>query len=157
MQAEYGMPTSALGTMTWQDVESRLADARTYWIITVGSDGFPQATPVWAAWLDDRLWFSCGRETVKARNLARNPRVLAHLESGDEVVVVRGTTRLVTADEEPRIIAAMRGKYGDEATPNSFADLAGQGICIEPRSILSWSEFPTDATHWEPFADHAHA
>ena len=31
------------------------------------------------------------RRTVKARNLAADPRVVVHLESGEDVVVVRGT------------------------------------------------------------------
>jgi len=144
------MPVTETGTMAWSDVERSLVGAQNYWVVTTGPDGMPQPTPVWAVWLDDRLWFSCGSETVKARNIARQPRVAVHLESGDQPVVVRGIAEPITTRDEPRIIAAMRAKYGPAAVPDSFAALAGLGFCVRPISVLSWSEFPSDVTHWDP-------
>jgi hypothetical protein len=73
LQADYGMPRGRTGMMAWGDVERALVAARNYWVVTTGRRGMPQATPVWAVWLDDRLWFSCGRETLKARNIAHQP------------------------------------------------------------------------------------
>lgn len=150
MQAEYGMPRGKAGLMTWPDVERRLRDAENYWVVTVGRDGTPQATPVWGVWLDDSFFFSCGADTVKARNLARNPRVAVHLESGSQAVMLRGTAQLIGETDEPRVIAALQAKYGKDMVPDTFGALAGVGFTVTPQSILSWSSFPNDATRWEP-------
>jgi PPOX class probable F420-dependent enzyme len=150
MQADYGMPRGEAGLMAWADVERRLADAQNYWVVTVGRDGTPQATPVWGVWLDGRFCFSCGADTVKRRNLRRNPHVAVHLESGDQAVMLRGTAELTGGDDEPRVIAALQRKYGRAMVPDTFAALSGVGFIVRPLSILSWSSFPTDVTRWEP-------
>jgi PPOX class probable F420-dependent enzyme len=144
------MPRMARGMMPWADVKRALTDAQNYWVVTTGADGTPQPTPVWAVWLDDCLWFSCGRETVKARNIAARPQVAIHLESGDHPVVVRGTAEPISDEDESRIIAAMQAKYGADSVPDSFDALAGLGFCVRPVGILSWSAFPRDVTHWDP-------
>jgi hypothetical protein len=69
---------------------ARLASARTYWLSTVGRNGGPHAVPVWGAAIDGTLYLYSERRTAKARNLAADPRVVLHLESGDDVVIVHG-------------------------------------------------------------------
>ncbi|MCC5948061.1 MAG: pyridoxamine 5'-phosphate oxidase family protein [Nitriliruptoraceae bacterium] len=59
-------------------------------LATVGSDGEPDVTPVHPCWEGEVLWILCGTGSVKARNVAANPRVAMHwqvTEVGDGVEV----------------------------------------------------------------------
>jgi len=76
--------------MTWAEVAARLAGARTYWLGTVTPSGAPHAAPVWGAVHDGTLYLYSERRTAKARNLAANPRVVVHLGSGEDVLIVSG-------------------------------------------------------------------
>src|ERR1700760_4217151 len=77
--------------LTWTDVAGRLAAARTYWLGTTTPSGGPHAGPGLGAVVDQVLYLYSERRTVKARNLAADPRVVVHLESGEDVLIVRGT------------------------------------------------------------------
>jgi PPOX class probable F420-dependent enzyme len=132
------------------ELRSKLSAARNYWVTTVGPGGAPQSTPVWAIWTTDTLYFTCGRDTKKARNLARNPRLDVHLESGDEVVVVHGIAHeLADPSLEPPLISAFREKYGHEVIPDSMDALNGRFYAVRPRAVLAWMHFPTDVTRWD--------
>src|SRR5439155_1999811 len=75
----------------WSRVEEALAGARNYWIATVTPEGRPHAAPVWAIWLNSRVYFSTGKESRKGRNLASNPHATVHVETPDgSVVIVEG-------------------------------------------------------------------
>ena len=78
-------------TVSWPEVAARLAAARSYWLCTTMPSGAPHAAPVWGAVMNDTLYLYSERRTVKARNLAADPRVVLHLESAEDVVIVRGT------------------------------------------------------------------
>jgi general stress protein 26 len=55
-------------------------------LATVGSDGAPDVVPVHPAWENGVIWFLVGRTSVKARNVAAEPRVALHwqvTERGD--------------------------------------------------------------------------
>ena len=45
---------------------------------TVGADGKPDVVPVHPCWEGDVLWTMCGKDSVKARNIAANPNVALH-------------------------------------------------------------------------------
>ncbi|HMD94273.1 MAG TPA: pyridoxamine 5'-phosphate oxidase family protein, partial [Trebonia sp.] len=77
--------------LSWAEVAVRLAVARNYWLTTTSPSGAPHAAPVWGAVIDHTLCLYSERNTRKARNLAADPRLVVHLESGDDVVIVRGT------------------------------------------------------------------
>lgn len=68
-----------------------LGAAHNYGVYTVRPDGRPHAKPVWGVWLEDQLVFSTHPDTITARNLAANPALVVHLESGDQVAIVEGT------------------------------------------------------------------
>lgn len=73
-------------------------------LATVGPDGSPHVAPVHPAWLDGTLWISSFADSVKARNIAGNPKVAAHWqvdESGDGVAVW-GTATVHTDIETKR-------------------------------------------------------
>ena len=86
----YGVPKDKKGLLPWSHVTERMAEAQNYWVCTVNSDEQPHATPVWGIWLDDRLYFGGGPQTRRSRNLAGNPAVCVHLESGSDVIILHG-------------------------------------------------------------------
>lgn len=73
-------------------------------LATVGADGSPHVAPIHPGWEGDTLWISTGTNSVKARNIAGNPKVALHWqvdESGDGVAVW-GTATLHTDLETKR-------------------------------------------------------
>ena len=78
-------------TVSWPEIATRLAAARSYWLCTTMPSGAPHAAPVWGVVIRGTLYLYSERRTVKARNLAADPRVVVHLESAEDVVIVRGT------------------------------------------------------------------
>src|SRR5437868_4173625 len=67
--------------LPWTHAEERLIKSRSYWICTTRPDGRPHSIPVWGMWVDGAFYFGTGRETRKAKNIAKNPEVSVHLES----------------------------------------------------------------------------
>jgi len=144
------VPTGEEGLLPWEHVERRLVSAQNYWVITIGAAGTPHASPVWAVWMNGSLYFSCGRETQKARNLTRNPKTTVHLESGQDVVILRGIAQELTDDPpEATLIAAFRAKYDADVIPDSAADLNGLFYVVRPRTAIAWANFPSDVTRWD--------
>jgi Pyridoxamine 5'-phosphate oxidase len=90
----YGAPAPPGDLLPWSWAEQRLVAARTYWIATTRPDGRPHCRPVWGVWLADGFWFSTG--SLARHNLAANPQITVHLESGDQVVIVEGVAAAVT-------------------------------------------------------------
>lgn len=87
-------------TVSWPEVAARLAAARSYWLCTTMPSGGPHAAPVWGVVINRTLYLYSERRTVKARNLAADPRVVVHLGSAEDVVIVRGTAEdLGTPDQ----------------------------------------------------------
>jgi len=150
MPASYGAPADASGAelLPWSWAVERLIAARNYWICTTRADGRPHAAPVWALWMDDALWFSTSPESQKGRNLARNPRTIVHLESGDDVVILEGDA-VPARDEEAlaRFAEAYEAKYAYRVDVTS-ADTPV--YVVLPRVAQTWSEreFPRAVARW---------
>jgi PPOX class probable F420-dependent enzyme len=129
-------------TMTWTEVSARLAAARTYWLGSTTPSGAPHAAPVWGVVTGETLYLYSERGTVKARNLAADPRVVVHLESGEDVLVVRGIAEdLGTPSDVPAVVAALAAKYtrpGDQQyLPSADPDF-DVVYAIRPRSAMAW-------------------
>jgi hypothetical protein len=144
----YGPPGTGEGD--WAQVQTRLSEARNYWIVSVRADGRPHAAPVWGIWLDGAVWFSTDPESTKGRNLAERPDVVVHLESGDEVVIVEGLAGPAPFERFEAYRAEYRRKYDFEHP--SWGAPAAAVFAVVPRRILTWSEreFPGTAVAWAP-------
>jgi hypothetical protein len=139
----YGVPEALDGVLSWTWAEDHLEGAKNYWVCTTRPDGRPHAVPVWGAWVDRCFYFDGGG--VKARNLAVNPAIAVHLESGGEVVIVEGFwDKQATPDAAlfERIRASYGAKY--EYRPETPGDL----YTVRPNTVLAWHKFPGDATRW---------
>lgn len=145
----YGISASPEGMLEWEWAESRLQASRNYWISTASTDGQPGAAPVWGVWLDGGLIFGVGTTSRKARHLLANPRVILHLESGDDVVIVEGRAEPLTdAAALDRMLPVYAEKYG--VTPD-LNDPISLYLRVTPQVVLAWLEkdFPTSATRFE--------
>ena len=82
---------------------ARLAREANVWLATVRANQTPHLVPVWFVWLDDKAYICTGKNSVKARNIAANPRVVLALEQGNDPVVIEGDARIL--DKVPNAVA----------------------------------------------------
>jgi Pyridoxamine 5'-phosphate oxidase len=133
------MTTSA----PWTYFADRLAPARSYWLATSGADGAPHVAPIWGLLLDGRFYFYSERHTVKARNIVHDPRVVVHLESADDVVIVHGR-----ADDlghpvgHPGVVDGLSGKYSGLEDPQDLPS-------GNPAFDVIWALAPEYALSWD--------
>lgn len=143
----YAFGKNGTPMLPWSHAVERLQTARRYWLATVRPDGRPHTTPVWGVWVDGALYFDGLPPTHWGRNLAGNPAVSVHLESGDDVVILEAMVEDLTTDPElgARIVEAWDAKYG-----RLHPDPAGSGIVrLRPRTARAWSnESLVDGTRW---------
>jgi nitroimidazol reductase NimA-like FMN-containing flavoprotein (pyridoxamine 5'-phosphate oxidase superfamily) len=148
----YGLPSSREGILPWEWATERLTRASNYWICTTRPDGRPHAAPVWAVWVDSMVVFEGGPGTRRGRNIAANPAVVVHIESGEDIVIVEGVAEEIRSPEpelEAKLVEAYakyRKTHGYEADPANWRE--GGLYLVHPDKVLAWSSFPADATRW---------
>jgi PPOX class probable F420-dependent enzyme len=143
----YGIHEDAEGLLEWSWAEERLVAARNYWVCTTRPDGRPHAMPVWGLWHEGSFHFSSSPESRKARNLAANPAVTVHLESGDDVVIVEGGADLESDDARlTQLAAEYSRKYSFEVNFTGGRPLK----VVVPRTAYAWIEqdYPATATRF---------
>jgi len=140
--------------LSWPEVAARLAAARNYWLSTTTPSGAPHAAPVWGVVTGGTLYLYSERRTVKARNLAADPRVVVHLESGDDVVIVRGTAEDAGSPAQvPDVVRALAAKYTAEAD-QQYLPSADPGFdvvyAIRPQSAMMWrlADYEASQRRW---------
>jgi hypothetical protein len=140
---DYGIPQDRQGLLSWDHAAERLKASRHYWVVTAGADATPHAVPVWGVWLRRALFLGGGPDTRWARNLAANPNAVAHLESGEDVVLVEGPVGQTT-DADDTLVShvqdAYEAKYNFRHPPPFWI--------LKPRRAFAWTSFPKDATRW---------
>jgi hypothetical protein len=149
----YGIAESEAGLMSWEWVDEQLTKSRNYWIASTRPDGKPHAAPVWGVWLNGVLYFSSDEGSRKARNLAANPEVVVHLESGDDCVILEGRVEVMGSRDELLALGvgkAYSGKY-PPFDPFENGEMFGRWYRLRPRTALAWLEkdFPNTATRWD--------
>jgi hypothetical protein len=150
----YGIlePTRGSGLLPWSWVTERMVRARNYWIGTTRPDGAPHVAPVWGLWLDGAFYFGTDRGSRKGRNLALNPPMVVHLESGDEVVILEGVAEEVTDLTVLRpFVEAYATKYQIQVELTPEARRSGPIFVLRPRMAYAWleSDYPGGATRWQ--------
>lgn len=138
---------SGSGLLPWSVAVERLTEARNYWIATTRPDGRPHSMPVWGIWLEDRFYFSSGRQSRKIRNLAANPRCVVGAEPADKLMVVEGIAQEVTDRGLLRRFAdAYAAKY--EWDMEGFAEPV---FVVRPTVAFAfeWGDFNGSQTRWQ--------
>ena len=141
-------------TMLQKRAIAKLKAAMVYWVATASKDGVPHAAPVWGVWLDDGFWF--GTTGQKVRNMDSNPQAVVHLDSGDDVVIVRGRVETVKNRAMlQRVAKAYSAKYvdgekGDPFDPLPTIGLEGHFYHVIPETGWAWLEgdFVASNTRW---------
>jgi len=144
----YGLPRSRAGLLPWKWAADRLRRSHNYWIITTRPNGAPHAMPVWGLWVSDRFFFSTGRQSRKARNLAVTPRCVVCNERAEEAVILEGTASEVTDDS---LLERLSPRYHRKYRPWKLDPGLGPIYEVRPRTVFGIAErtFPRHATRWE--------
>jgi nitroimidazol reductase NimA-like FMN-containing flavoprotein (pyridoxamine 5'-phosphate oxidase superfamily) len=146
------VPEDTDGLLPWSEAEERLKEARNYWISTVRPDGRPHAMPIWAVWLDGRLYFEGSPQTRRMRNIAANPAVVIHLENGSQVVIIEGEAYAAGKpdhDLAARLSQDFSAKYAELGYAPGPENWDGGGLYImKPKTGFAWNQFPKDTTRW---------
>lgn len=147
----YGVNLDAEGMLSLDWVREQLATSRNYWIVSTRPDGRPHASPVWGIWLDDVLCFGTSRRSRKGRNISHSPHIVAHVESGDDVVILEGVLQELTDHTmRQRYVDAYDAKYAIRPEADDSEDPDGVTYLLRPEQILAWKErdFLTTPTRW---------
>ena len=117
---------------------------------------------MWGVVVDDVLYAYTEVDTVKARNLQADPRCVVHLESGDDVVMVRGTMAPVTDTELiASLLAGFAVKYADpDDLP--YLPLGPPGevvLALSPSSAMTWQlgDYDGSQQRWSSVSPQADA
>ena len=146
----YGAPAPDGELLPWSWADDRLRQARNYWVVSVRPSGRPHSRPVWGVWLNETFYFSTSRRSHKGRNLAANPEVVIHLESGDEAVIFEGIVEEIS--EDPANFNAFADAY--ETKYPGFRPKFNPGEVtyrVVPRQAFAWREadFQSSTTRWQ--------
>jgi len=102
---------------------------------------------VWGLWLDGTFYFSTGRHSRKARNLAANPSCVVCTERAEEAAILEGVAEEVT---DP----ALRRQFVEVYEAKYNWDLSGYDkepvYAVRPRVAFALieKEFIGSATRW---------
>jgi PPOX class probable F420-dependent enzyme len=149
----YGLPKNKKGLLPWKWAEDRLKKSKQYWIATTRPDGRPHVMVVWALWMDRALYFSTGKESRKAKNLAHNPHCSMCSEDAAEAVILEGDVETERDVERIReFVKRYEKKYKwklGEMGENMIA-LKDPVFCLRPKIAFGFWEkkFATTATRW---------
>ena len=140
--------------LPWSYVQERMTQARNYWIVTATPQGKPSATPVWGVWIDDTLYFDGSPQTRRGRNIAANPQVTVHLESGDQALMLEGEAHILLGAPEKslaeRVAAAFREKYTKDGYAPETTQWDQGGLHVfKPHKVLAWTNFLKDPTRFK--------
>jgi nitroimidazol reductase NimA-like FMN-containing flavoprotein (pyridoxamine 5'-phosphate oxidase superfamily) len=142
----YGINGTRKGMLPWKWAEQILKDTQNYFLATVRSDRRPHVMPIWGVWIGGLFYFSTGKTSVKARNLAKNPHCVLCPGNADESVIVEGIARPASDDKDLKKYAkAYLEKYKWDVSKMDSPVFA-----LEPRIVFGQIEktYTQTATRW---------
>ena len=131
-----------MAALEWDEIVERFGAAQNWWVATTGVGG-PHSVPVWGVVVDGVLHFYGEPRAVRSRNLAADPRLVLHLESGSEVLIVHGGVAIgPPAGQVPAITAAYAAKYTDPSDLEYLPDAPGMAAAllftVAPMRAIAW-------------------
>ena len=147
-----GYLESPKGFLTWAEVENRLFESINYWLCTTQPNGHPHVVPKWGVWIDAHFYFDGSPETKHARNIAANPNVAVHLESGTKAVIVHGTCRAVP-QPEPSLTVEIARLYTQKYAALGYSPAPDQwdhgGLFeVTAHTVFAWTNFTDNPTRF---------
>lgn len=149
----YGLPAGTKGLLPWAWAQRQLTRSHNYMLTTVRPDGTPHAMIVWGIWTEGRFYFSTGRESRKARNLASNPACVVATDDIAAAVIVEGAAAEIS---DPETIARLGGPYYRKYKPWKLDPEMGPIFEVRPRVAFGLREKTFKAaTRWTFAVDDA--
>jgi Pyridoxamine 5'-phosphate oxidase len=144
-------PQGTTGLKPWSWARGQLERSHNYWIATKRPGGRPHLMVVWGIWWQDAFWFTTGRRTRKAKNLAADAHCVIGTEKADEAVILEGTAEEI-ADRTvwKQIVEVYNRKYGGDVGP--MLESSSCVYRVEPQTAFGQDEnaenFVESATRW---------
>jgi PPOX class probable F420-dependent enzyme len=144
--------------MSESEVRDFLASNMKVQVASIGRDGTPHLTTLFYVLLDGRISFWTYATSQKVRNLERDPRVSALVETGSDYselagVSVQGTAEIVRDTDGIRrigtaVVAAMSGgadlgDLGRDIVEHQVTKRVG--IVVTPSKVASWDHAKMNA------------
>ena len=135
------------------EVDALVRDARTMVLVTNGPDGVPDPVPMWfVVGVDGAVLMRTYAASQKVRNLERDPRFAALVETGDRYVELRGAQLTGTVDVLDDVdlvcdvFAALMVKYEDldpahvDAVRTAYRPRAAKQrvLRLDVTTVVSW-------------------
>lgn len=142
----YGITEKASGMLPWKWAEERLRKSRQYWISTTWPDGRPHVMIIWGLWLDNAFWFSTGKKSRKAQNLAANPQCVISTDDSEQAVILEGVVELIEATALPKtLFPSYKKKYNFDVS-----SMGEPFFRVQPQVAFGLFEkkFTQTATRW---------
>ncbi len=145
-------------SMTDDEVRDFLASQMKVQVASIGRDGMPHLTTLFYVVLDGRICFWTYATSQKIKNLERDPRISALVETGKDYeelagVSVQGTAEIVRDPDGIRrigtaVVAAMSGgadlgDLGRDIVEHQVTKRVG--IVITPTKVASWDHAKMNA------------
>jgi PPOX class probable F420-dependent enzyme len=140
---------------TWPQVVAQLVHERDYWLSTIARDGSPHLSPVWAAFVAEDCYLYSERRTVKARNLAADPRAVLHLPDASDVVIVHGRLEDIghprDHDEVTEAFATKYRRPADQAFLPTNDPAFDVLYVLRPTRALMWrlNDYDASQRRWD--------
>ena len=144
--------------MSDEEVRGFLGDNLKVQVASIGRDGIPHLTTLFYVVLDGKISFWTYARSQKVRNLERDPRVSALVETGTDYaelagVSVQGTAEIVRDPDRIRrigtaVVAAMSGgadlgDLGRDIVEHQVTKRVG--VVITPHKVASWDHAKMNA------------
>lgn len=126
-------------------------------VATLRPDGWPQATTVGFAHEDFTLYFLCGIESQKAKNLARDARVSITIDHDEpQVMKITGlslagrASRIEDATEAERVMGLLIARYPQQGqSPGELPPATAVAIFKVTPTVLSLLDYAKGFGHAE--------
>lgn len=138
-------------SMTGEEARTFLAEGRTMTVVTIGPDGMPDPVGMWYLVNDSgEPVMRTYAKSQKARNLERDPRYSALVETGDTYNTLRGLqlSGVVELSRDPEvvldIVEGLNDKYalagGGTIDRSLMADYASKQVAmtLHVDKVVSW-------------------
>jgi len=134
----------------WAWVAEQMTASKNYWLSSVRPNGHPHVVPRWGVFIDNKFYYDGSPETRHAQNIMKNPHVSLHLESGNQVVMMEGTSTPAekpTPDFANQLAQAIGNKYSDQGySPEPTQWDEGGLYVFTPRQCIAWTSFYENPT-----------
>ncbi len=144
--------TRVRGFIPWGKVDAWLRGFRSIWVSTTRPDTRPHSVPVWYLWDGENIYFASNKSSQKAKNLTTQREVVVHAGDGDDVIILEGTTEIVTDPcEWQQINNAYMEKYVDPYSGAKATIAETDNLYrVNVKRIMSWEYGVVDTrTDWK--------